>query len=415
MGNDNNKGLYGLLGRKLGHSFSPQIHKAFGGYDYELFEREPEEVGDFIKNGGFKAINVTIPYKRAVMEFCDELSEVAIAANSVNTVIRMDDGRIIGDNTDYYGFRYMLESEGLSPAGQKTLVLGSGGVSGTVIKALQDMGASEVITISRSGENNYDNLDKHYDAGFIVNTTPVGMYPDNEGCVIDVKNFPSCKGCADLVYNPLRTRFVVESREAGIPAVSGLSMLVAQAAKACNLFIGIDVPDEAIREQVAILERGHENIVLIGMPGCGKSSVAAELAKITGKPLVDTDTLIKEMTGRTPSEIINEDGEPAFRDIETKALAEALHTGGKIIASGGGIVERDENRLLMIRNSRVLYIKRDLENLPSNDRPVSQRDGVKKIYERRHGKYEGWSDFTVDNNGELNSTVEEAAWVLGYK
>ena len=268
---EEHKADYGLLGRTLGHSFSPQIHKSLGGYSYELFEVEPENLKGFFENTALKGFNVTIPYKKDVIKYCSSLSDAAQKTGSVNTIVRNPDGSFAGHNTDYYGLDYLIRSAGFEVSGAKIIILGNGGVSGTVRQLMNDRGASEVVTISRKGEENYENISRHYDAEFVINTTPVGMYPDNGRAVIDVTEFKNCKGLVDLIYNPIKTRIVMDAENMGIPAEGGLKMLVAQAAGACELFLGRKISDELIEAEYMRILRQVENIILIGMPGCGKS------------------------------------------------------------------------------------------------------------------------------------------------
>ena len=278
----------GLLGRKLGHSYSPQIHEYLGSYSYDLFEKEPEEVGDFVRNGDFTGINVTIPYKKDVIPFLDELSAEAVNMGSVNTVVRRQDGTLFGHNTDYFGFTSMVHRSGISVSGKKVLVLGSGGTSNTAVKALEDLGA-HVIIISRSGENNYDNLDLHRDASVIVNTTPVGMYPKTGVAPVDLKDFPKLEGVLDVIYNPARTKLLLDAEELGLPHENGLWMLVAQAKEAAEYFGGMPLSDDLIETVYRKMSARMQNIVLIGMPGCGKSTVASLLAEQLNREMVDAD------------------------------------------------------------------------------------------------------------------------------
>ena len=422
--------VYGLLGRVLGHSHSPQVHKMLAGYEYGLFEREPDQLDDFFADPFWKGISVTMPYKRDVMAYCDELSPRAKACHSVNAIVRRpaENGgwTVYGDNTDYTGFRYTVESSGIDIRGCKALVLGSGGVSGTVVRVLEDLGADPVVVISRTGENNYNNLDRHRDAQIIVNTTPVGMFPKGGEAAIDISGFPQCRGVFDLIYNPLRTKLMLDAEAAGIPAFGGLLMLVAQAAAAAELFLETD--RENSEKPLGIMERTDqvfhklqqqlEDIVLIGMPGAGKTSVGQEVAEATGRRFIDLDEEITRQTGRSPEEIIREDGVDHFREIETQTLKELVrrkktkeNAGGAaplVIACGGGIVEREENRDLLRENGEVIWIQRPLEDLPINGRPVSQKDGVEEIYRRRADRYKSWSDLAADASG----ITEKAAQIL---
>lgn len=442
---------YGLLGRVLGHSHSPEIHRMLGGYRYGLFERSPEELDDFFTKEQWQGISVTIPYKRDAMEYCDVLSDTAVACCSVNTVVRVleDGGRTTcGLNTDYDGFRYVVSRSGAVIRGKKALVLGSGGVSGTVAQVLKDLGASDVTIISRSGENNYENIERHADAQVLVNTTPVGMHPGEGETPLDIRRLPHLTVVFDLIYNPLRTRLMLDAEEAGIPAYGGLPMLVAQAERAFRLFMATkngesseeiirrngrdpeapdpdgerpDGPDmEAICRSFRL---GLEDILLIGMPGAGKTTIGQALAGRLDRPFVDMDQVIQVWQGRTPEEIIREDGVQRFRDIETEAMEKVLRkrtipapadadqggpvslSGPLVIATGGGCVERRENRRLIRENGRVIWVRRPAQDLPLDGRPVSQKDGVDAILDRRSPMYASWSDLAADACG-IDETAE---------
>ena len=410
---EDHKADYGLLGRTLGHSFSPQIHKSLGGYSYELFEVEPENLKGFFENTALKGFNVTIPYKKDVIKYCSSLSDAAKKTGSVNTIVRNPDGSFAGHNTDYYGLEYLIRSAGFDVSGTKVIILGNGGASGTVRQLMNDSGAAEVVTISRKGEDNYENISRHYDAEFIINTTPVGMYPDNGRAVIDITEFKSCRGVIDLIYNPIKTRLVMDAENMGIPAEGGLKMLVAQAAGACELFLGSKISDELIEAEYMRILRQVENIILIGMPGCGKSSIGERLAEITGKNFADSDIKIIEQTGRSAEDIICSDGEEYFRRVETAvAKAEGAHTGC-VIATGGGVVTRDENLDLLRQNGRIVYIKRSLEDLSSDGRPISAANRIEDLFRQRKTAYESWSDFEAENTG-IEETAAKIAQQLGY-
>lgn len=410
---EEHKADYGLLGRTLGHSFSPEIHHSIGGYTYELFEVEPENLKGFFENTALKGFNVTIPYKKDVIKYCSSLSDAAQKTGSVNTIVRNPDGSFAGHNTDYYGLEYLIRSAGFDVSGAKVIILGNGGVSGTVRQLMKDIGAAEVVTISRKGEDNYENISRHYDAGFIINTTPVGMYPDNGRAVIDVTEFKNCKGVIDLIYNPVKTRLVMDAENAGIPAEGGLRMLVAQAAGACELFLGSKISDEQIEAEYMRILRQVENIILIGMPGCGKSSIGERLAEITGKSFADSDIKIIEQTGRSAEDIICSEGEEYFRRIETSiAGTEGAHTG-RVIATGGGVVTRGENLDLLRQNGRIVYIKRSLEELSADGRPISAANRIEDLFSKRKAAYESWSDFEVENAG-IEETAAKIAQLLGY-
>lgn len=393
----------GLLGRKLGHSYSPQIHREFGSYSYGLFEKEPEEVADFLKNGEFTAINVTYPYKKAVMPYC-KLSPVAEKIGAVNTIVRKPDGSLLGHNTDYFGFRSMVRRSGLQPNGKKCLVLGSGGASATAVAALEEMGA-QVVVISRSGENNYENLHLHADAAIVCNCTPVGMYPNNGISPVELDQFPSLEGVLDVVYNPAKTKLLLEAESRGLVAMNGLWMLVAQAKEASEWFANSQLPDSCIEAVYQKLRMEMENIILIGMPGCGKSTIGKALAAQLGKEFVDADAELEKNVGRPISQIIPEDGEAHFRELETQTLEHLGKQSGLVIATGGGCVTRDKNWPLLRQNGRIIWLQRDLSLLSTDGRPLSQANRLEDLYAKREPLYRKWADHIIDNNGSENQTI----------
>ena len=401
----------GLLGRKLGHSYSPQIHKYLGDYSYGLFEKEPEELAEFIRNGDFTGINVTIPYKKDVIPLLDELSDTAIKMGSVNTVIRRKDGTLFGHNTDYFGFVSMVKRSGICVSGKKVLVLGSGGTSNTAVNALRDLGA-HVVIISRSGENNYGNLYLHQDASVIVNTTPVGMYPNNGECPIDLTQFPVLEGVLDVIYNPAKTQLLLDAEKLGLPHQNGLWMLVAQAKEAAEYFGGTPLPDSIIERIYQRLSNQMQNIILIGMPGCGKSTVASLLAQRMGRKVVDADQEIVKLAGKLIPEIFADEGESVFRTYETQVLSELGKQSQLIIATGGGCVTQQRNYPLLHQNGNIFWLKRDLNLLPTEGRPLSQTARLNEMYEIRKSMYESFADYTIDNNGALQDTINQIISIL---
>lgn len=400
--------IYGLIGNPLGHSFSPQIHAGLGDYTYKLFPMEECEVGKFLTEKSFEAINVTIPYKQTVMPFCDRIAPEALAIGSVNTIVKENDGTLSGYNTDYFGFSAMLKRASIAPANRKCIVLGSGGSSKTVCCVLTDMGAKSVTVISRSGENNYENLYLHKDAEIIVNTTPVGMYPKNGARPIDLNDFPACIGVADLIYNPEKTALILQAEEKGIPHAGGLYMLVAQGARASEFFFNTKYDDSVIEKVYREVNFKMRNVVLIGMPGCGKSTVGKALAQLLGRPFIDCDEYVTETTGRTPAEIINENGIERFREIESAALAELTKRSGIVLATGGGAVTVPENRAYLRQNGPVFFIERDLSLLATEGRPLSAGgiDRLRELYDQRLPLYRSISDFTVSAT-DVSSTAQK--------
>lgn len=394
----------GLLGRKLGHSYSPQIHSYFGSYSYDLFEKEPEELEDFLKNGDFTAINVTMPYKKDVMEYLDEISPTARKMGAVNTIVRRSDGTLFGHNTDYFGFLSMIKRSGLTVSGKNVLVLGSGGASGTAVAALKELGAN-VTVISRSGKNNYGNIHLHRDASVIVNTTPVGMYPHTGVSPVDLSVFPILEGVLDVVYNPARTQILLDAEARGLPCQNGLWMLVAQAKEASEHFTGQKIPDSMIETVYNSLSVQMQNIVLVGMPGCGKSTVGALLAEKLGRPVLDADEEVVRIAGKSIPDIFAQDGEEVFRSYETSALDTLGKGSGAVIATGGGCVTRARNYPLLHQNGILFWLTRPLEKLPTNGRPLSQTNHLADLYTLRKPMYEAFADHVIDNSGSPEETV----------
>lgn len=390
--------IYGLLGKTLRHSYSKIIHERMADYTYDLYETPEEGLEALIRRPDMGGFNVTIPYKQTVIPFCDELTPAARAIGSVNTLYHDAAGRLIGDNTDYFGFSYMARRAGISFAGRKVVIFGSGGTSLTARRVAADEGAREVVIVSRSGENNYDNLDRHADAEILINTTPVGMYPKNEGALIDIARFPQCCGVLDVVYNPLKTNLILAAEDAGIPATGGLPMLVAQAAPAVERFSGRAIREAVIEKTLDTLTREVRNLVLVGMPGCGKSSIGRLAAERAGRAFYDTDDLVVEMAGCSIPEIFAAQGEAAFRDLEAKAVAQAARERGGVIATGGGVLLREENRRALRQNSRIVYLDRALDALPTDGRPISQTRKLEDIYRERLPLFTGVSDVTVAND-----------------
>ena len=401
----------GLLGGKLGHSYSPQIHGHLGAYSYKLFERQPEELEDFLKHGDFTGLNVTIPYKKAVIPYCAELSERAKTLGAVNTIVRRADGSLIGHNTDYFGFETMLRNSKLQVAGKKVLVLGTGGASNTAVAVLRAEKANVVI-ISRTGENHYGNLHLHRDASVIVNTTPVGMYPNVGISPVDLGDFPHLEGVLDVIYNPARTQLLLNAEKRGLVAVNGLEMLVAQAKESAEWFTGNKISDAVIPKIHHILKNQMENIVLIGMPGSGKSTIGAILAEKTGKTLIDADAYLVEKAGRSIPDIFAIDGEVSFRAMETEVLAELGKCSGLIIATGGGCVTQNRNYDLLHQNGTIFCLNRNLDLLPTDGRPLSQTTKLTEMYRVRKPMYDRFADHHIDNNANQEAAAAAILKIL---
>lgn len=387
----------GLIGEHLGHSFSPIIHSQLANYSYELFELVPSELKDFMSSGRLDAFNVTIPYKKAVMPYLDEISDEALLIGAVNTVVKKKDGKLIGYNTDYFGFSYMIDVLGVEIKGKSAIVLGSGGASATVCAVLSDRGASKITVISRGGKDNYENLHLHYGAEIIVNATPLGMYPNNGISPIDLKKFTNCKAVFDLIYNPSRTRLLLDAKKLGIPHINGLSMLVAQAAKASEFFTGNKVDGESIKKIIEDISAKTENIILIGMPGCGKTTVGKILAEQTDRKFIDADEEFSKHHSMTPAEAITSLGEERFRELEHETLSRICKESSAVIATGGGVVTREYNYDLLHQNGRIVYILRDIDKLSREGRPLSQNSSLQKLFEARKDAYIRFSDIMIES------------------
>lgn len=400
----------GLLGRKLSHSYSPQIHAYLGSYSYNLYEKEPEEIGTFLKTAPFTGLNVTIPYKKSVIPFCENLSEAAKKLGAVNTIIRQPDGSLIGHNTDYYGFLSTLNKTGLSVANKKVLVLGSGGASVTAVSVLTELGAN-VITISRTGENNYNNLDRHVDTSLIVNATPVGMYPNTNESPVSLDCFPVLEGVIDMIYNPARTALLQQAEDRKLVSENGLWMLIAQAKESAQWFSGNEIPAETIPYIYKKLNINMQNLILIGMPGSGKTTVGKILASLTGREFIDADIYLEMHANMSIPQIFSKYGENYFRQLETQCLSELGKLSGKIIATGGGCVTRRENYPFLHQNGTLIWLKRDITSLATEGRPLSQTGKLANMYQIRKPLYEAFSDFSVENQNDPNKTAMQ---ILSY-
>lgn len=402
---------YGLIGQRLGHSFSRDIHEKIGKYPYRHIELEPEEVGGFLQARGFDGLNVTIPYKQTVIPYLDELSDLARDVGAVNTIINRD-GKLIGYNTDVGGMKYLITSMGLDPAGKTVLIAGSGGTSRTAERVVKDLGAAEIIRVSRSGRDGavtYDEAYRNYSgASILINTTPVGMYPEIDGKPFDISRFDSLEGVLDAVYNPLMTAFIRDAADRGIPAVNGLYMLVAQAVLAAELFTGTSIERDEIDRIYRELIFEKSSIVLTGMPCSGKTTLGRILSERLGRELVETDDEVIAEAGMPITEIFSRYGEKYFRDLESKAILKAASTGGKVISTGGGAVLRKENVDALRMNGTIVFLDRPLEELlPSDDRPLANdADKIRKLYAERYSVYTDAADVTVRVEGTENHTAD---------
>ena len=400
----------GLIGEHLGHSYSQRIHETLGGYPYELIEVAPQDLDAWMKNKDFAALNVTIPYKKAVIPYLEELDERARRIGAVNTIVN-DHGRLIGKNTDYYGCRFMLEQAGIEIQGRKVILLGNGGAAQAVQAVLEDLGAAAIVKVKRNPSPEtltYEEAYRdHSGAQVIVNTSPVGMFPAQEGIPVELDRFPQLESVADVIYNPHRTRLIVEAQKRGCRTATGLSMLTAQAAEAIEAFIGKPVAPKSILRMTAELAREKMNLVLIGMPGCGKSTIARKLAEISGRPAVDIDQRIVERIGMRIRDFFAQQGEARFRQIEAEILAEVALQTGQIIATGGGIVKDWENVRRLRQSGKVYFLDRSLDQLETDpSRPLSSsREALRQLYDQRIDLYRAACDQQIENNGSADQTA----------
>ena len=392
---------YGLIGERLGHSFSKDVHAMLADYDYELCEIPKDALGDFMTKAEFNAINVTIPYKEAVIPYLYYVSDEAQRIGAVNTVIKRD-GKLYGYNTDFLGMTAQINRMRLDLKGKKTVILGTGGTSKTAHAVAESLGADPIITVSRTkrdGVIDYSELmNDHLNAAIIINTTPVGMYPDNFSAPIDIQGFDKLEGVIDAIYNPIRTKLVLDALRMGAKAEGGLYMLVAQAVYASEIFLGVKHPKEKLDKIFKKIRRKKENIVLIGMPASGKSTVASLLSDSLSREVSDTDTLIKETCGKSIPEIFANEGEEKFRDYESEAIATVAKKNGAVIATGGGAILRRKNVEMLKQNGVLFFIDRPYEKLiPTLDRPLAQDvAAIKKRYEERYEIYRGAADVVID-------------------
>ncbi len=397
---------YGLIGEKLSHSYSQLIHDRLGDYRYELYSIAPDDLDAFMKARRFKGLNVTIPYKKAVIPYCDELSRAALRIGSVNTLVIRDDGSLYGHNTDYDGFIYAVRSAKIDFSGKKVLILGSGGTSMTAQAAVSDLGALEVVVVSRNGEVNYESIYEQRDAEIVVNTTPVGMYPNNSESPLDLSRFSHLSGVVDVIYNPLHTALLLQAEKLGIPCTCGLPMLVAQAKAASELFFSKSIDDSETRRISKALLGKVTNIVLVGMPGSGKTSIGRAVAEYLGRRFVDTDDLIVERAGLSIPDIFERMGEPEFRRMENEVIIEIGKEKGLVIATGGGAILSETNRDALRQNGRVYHITRTLQKLATDNRPLSKSiEALQAIYAEREPIYDAFRDITVPNESDIGSAA----------
>ena len=394
---------YGLIGEHLSHSFSKNIHEKLAPYTYELHELRPDELDSFMRAKEFKGINVTIPYKQAVIPYLDEISGQACSIGAVNTIVNRN-GKLCGFNTDYFGMKSMIERPGIDPAGKKVLILGTGGTSKTAYAVVTDMGASEVLKVSRTGKEGWptyeEAYEKHTDAEIIINTTPCGMYPDIDDCPVDLSRFRNLCGVIDAIYNPLRTVLILEAQKRGIPAEGGLYMLVVQAVYAAELFADRKITGEKCNQVFTEILNAKRNIVLSGMSLAGKTTLGTLLSERLGRKLEDTDQMIIRREQRSITEIFATDGEQYFRDRETEMTRILAPQTGLVIATGGGAVLRPENVDALKKNGCIIFLDRPFDQiLPADDRPLANtKEKVAALLKKRYPIYKAVCDDSITND-----------------
>lgn len=396
---------FGLIGKTLKHSYSKIIHQKLGCYPYELFELTSDRLKGFVESD-ITGFNVTIPYKKDVMQFADEVHPFALSIGAVNTVIKRD-GKVLAFNTDFNGMIYMLSRAEIVLKNKCVMILGSGGTSNTAKAVAEYLGAKKITVVSRSGKINYENCYDLVDTEIIINTTPVGMYPNVDSAPIDLGGFSNICGVVDVIYNPNLTKLLYQARKKGIKYTSGLSMLVAQAKYAKDIFFNEKTPDSVIENVLSEISKETLNVVLIGMPGSGKSTVGNILSQKLNRELIDTDSEIVKREGRSIPEIFEESGEEYFRQVESEVLREVGKLSGKIIATGGGVVKNSDNYFPLKCNGKIFHINRSIEKLETDGRPLSKDlNALKKLYNERKDLYKQFADFTVENNNIIDDAVK---------
>lgn len=393
---------YGLIGEKLGHSFSKIIHEKIASYNYELKEISRDDIDLFMKKKDFKCINVTIPYKETVIPYLDFISSEAKEIGAINTIVNKN-GKLYGYNTDYYGLRALIEKNGIDVKGKTCLILGSGGTSKTARCVLKQMDANNIYFVSRNkrdGFITYEEAKEIRDVNIIINTTPCGMYPNNEGLIIDINSFPSLEAVIDCIYNPLRTNLIISAKKRGLKCDGGLYMLVSQAVKSIEYFLDKKIDSSVIDKTYNDILKQKENIVLVGMPSCGKSTIGTQISEELNRSLFDTDKIIVNRIGMPIKDYFEKFGEKEFRKIEIEVVKEVSKLNSVVISTGGGVVLSEENMNALRQNGLIVYINRSLELLkPTSSRPLSHDiDSLKKVYEERKDIYKSVSDVEIKND-----------------
>ena len=407
---------YGLLGKRLLHSLSPEIHRELGNFRYELFQLEEEELDSFFDKREFAGLNVTTPYKERVLKYCDELSDYARKTGCVDTITIGKDGKLRGANTEYDGFLYGVEKSGITVAGKKVVVLGNAGSAQTVKAAILTLGAKEIITVSENGEVNFNNVyDLHPDANVIINTTQTGMYPNNGERIINLKRFDNLCGAIDLIYNPRRTRLICDAEDMDIPNIDGLFMLVAQAYMTERKFGIIESNLDLMMKTYKTMSDRRKNIIFVGMPGSGKTTNATVVAAKLARPCIDVDKIIEMKAGMSVSQIVRSYGEKYYRELETEALRKITRNGGQVISMDSGVVLSLENQYYIRQNGYVIYLHRPLEELQSNGVSlIRNREALERVVEEREPLYKFLADITVEVTDNAETTVSEVIERMGF-
>ena len=402
---------YCLIGEKLSHSYSAEIHGDMG-FNYTLNEIPSEKLPEFLRNCPFDGFNVTIPYKKAVMPYLSGISSEAEKIGAVNTVVNKN-GKLFGYNTDAKGMEYALEKKGITLKNKNVMILGSGGAAAVARYVAQKQGAARIYTVSRKGAVNYDNCYDLENTEVIINATPVGMFPNTGFSPVIPERFKNLSAVFDLIYNPFSTELLLRAEKLKVKTANGLAMLVKQATTAEEIWSGKTISEETVRKEILKLYKAKSNLVFIGMPSSGKTTLGKTVAEILGKTFIDTDEEVLKISGRTPKDIIITDGEEEFRNIESAAVKAAATKTGAVISVGGGAVKREENVEMLKKNGIICYIERDLSLLSTENRPLSARSGIKELYEERKPLYERACDYKVENNGALKSAAERI--IKGYE
>lgn len=400
--------IYGLLGENISHSFSPLIHKNFGDYKYKLFDMQKEEIENFIKKEDIGGFNITMPYKKEIMQYCKTISDKAKKIGCVNTVVYDEFRNLHGYNTDYDGFLYLLEKNNIDVYNKNIAISGNGSTSKTVYNVLKDLQAKSIIKISRSGDIGFKDIEKFINIDILINTTPVGMYPNCPDSLIDLENFPNVSTVIDIIYNPIMTKLLIDAYKRGLNYVNGLDMLISQGKVASELFQKKSISNELLNKTVKGIKRDNSNIIIIGMPGSGKSSIGRNLAKNLNREFIDIDKEIEKNQNMSIPNIFKNYGEQYFRNIEKEMVEKVGKLQGKVISTGGGVIIDSDNYYPLKQNGVIFNITRHLDNLSSKGRPLSQggRDKIYKLYNERKNNYDYFKDFDIENR-YFKYTVKE--------